>query len=113
MKKVNFTVFERLTIIELFGEIGKTNSIKMRQVFKIIDILDLTELQRKKIGFKQTPAGFGWESEKSKKIDRLEFEFEDADFDLIKQTVNEKDRRDDLPVHRLVPPMVDKIRDIE
>lgn len=84
MKKVNLGVYDRITLVSLLGGL-KCNLKVMRQGMKIAKLIELTKVQIKAIELKTTPAGLSWNDKKCKKIDKLEFELEDADFEFLEQ----------------------------
>jgi hypothetical protein len=114
VKKVQLTIFERLTLRDVLGGLRQISSNDMRQAFKIMDILSLTDAQEKKIELEETPIGVKWSPEKAKKIDKCEVELEDADFDFLKKKVEDTDKSGNwTQMNRLIPPMVEKIMNIK
>lgn len=105
--RINLSVNERLVVANVVGAIGGTIE-DIRNGISIIDKITLTDEEREKIGLSQQGTSIKWQD--SEEVDAAEFDFSDAEYALLKGTMN---RKSDWPMDKRITILFDKINRTE
>ena len=102
MKTLTLGINDRLLIKSvLLGLRGGADIL--RQIFRVVDIVDLSEEEEKKINLRQEGMKLLWDDDEEI---NTKFKFEDADFEFMKKHVNAKN---DYPADKRTIALIDKI----
>ena len=125
MKKLNLSITERNFLIKELDIIPFGDREEIIQIFKIIELLKITEDEKEKIGFKTVEIVHPEDVKKPeferrlrkfniwKKDKNKEFDLEDADFKLIKKHFEKLNRTKKLKKDRDFVKLYDKVMEQE
>lgn len=88
--KVSLSVRDRLVMSELYPK--KSNLVDQVLVKDITNKIQFTQEEMKEIDFKATANGYTWNDKAPEK----EFEFTEAELDLLKKQIEEKDEQKEI-----------------
>ena len=86
MKQVDMKIGERLAIINAIN-VTKGDLQTINRVFKVLDKINPTEVEKKSLKIKFEGTNIGWDVKKDKDVS---FEFTDEEFDLISEELKKK-----------------------
>ena len=112
MKNIMLTTWERVQLIQCIPPTGHTIE-DVRKHLRVADILELTEEEKKLVGWReiQTTQGMStsWGMDAKVKPDHeFEVQFEDADFDHLKQLMT---KRQEWPTSQLTLELHEKLEE--
>jgi len=101
MKALDLTTFERMTLAQWVNQ-QKGDLRKIRQLIKLLDKLELSEEEKRAVGWVQVDNQMMWKAK-----DRVfDLEFEDAEFDLLLPAL-----KAEWPADRVVLAMLEKLEE--
>ena len=101
MKQLDLTTFERMTLAQWVNQ-QKGDLRKIRQLIKLLDKLELSEQEKRAVGWVQVENQMMWKDKER----TFDLEFEDDQFDLLLPALEGK-----WPADRVVLAMLEKLEE--